>query len=106
MTITFGPQEPPQDYRIWNTRQPDGTFKPLSQFFDEAVRKADEAEQDRLAAQIVADCAPQVDAFLTAVAAAYMDEIGSDSVLPWQIGKDVVLGSKEWFEQTPEVSLP
>jgi hypothetical protein len=30
----FGPQEPPQDYRIFNRRQPDGTFRPLSEFFD------------------------------------------------------------------------
>lgn len=26
-------QEPPQDYRIFNKRQADGTFKPLSEFF-------------------------------------------------------------------------
>jgi len=30
----FGPQEPPQDYRIFNKRQADGTYRPLSEFFD------------------------------------------------------------------------
>lgn len=29
-----GSQEPPQDYRIFNRRQPDGSFRPLSLFFD------------------------------------------------------------------------
>lgn len=37
----IGPQEPPADYRIYNRRRPDGTFPPLSEFFDEAVRRAD-----------------------------------------------------------------
>lgn len=37
----IGPQEPPSDYRIFNRRRPDGTFPPLSEFFDEAVRIAD-----------------------------------------------------------------
>lgn len=35
----LGPQEPPDDYRIYNRRRPDGTFPPLSGFF--AVRQAD-----------------------------------------------------------------
>jgi len=30
----LGPQEPPQDYRIFNRRQADGIFRPLSEFFD------------------------------------------------------------------------
>ncbi len=34
---TFGPQEPPQDYRIFNRKQADGTYRPLSEFFDSAV---------------------------------------------------------------------
>lgn len=29
-----GPQEPPQDPRIFNRRQTDGTYRPLSEFFD------------------------------------------------------------------------
>ena len=29
-----GPQEPPQDPRIFNRRQADGNFRPLSGFFD------------------------------------------------------------------------
>lgn len=34
----FGLCEPPQDYRIFNRRQPDGTFRPLSEFFDKAAK--------------------------------------------------------------------
>lgn len=30
----YGPQEPPQGVRIFNRRQPDGTYRPLSEFFD------------------------------------------------------------------------
>ena len=30
----LGPQEPPSDYRIFNKRQPNGTYKPLSVYFD------------------------------------------------------------------------
>ncbi len=30
----FGPAEPPQDPMIYNRRQPDGTHKPLSGFFN------------------------------------------------------------------------
>jgi hypothetical protein len=30
----FGPLEPPDDYRIFNRRQPDGTFRPLADFFN------------------------------------------------------------------------
>ena len=33
----FGPQEPPQDPRIFNRRQADGTFRPLAEFFDREV---------------------------------------------------------------------
>ena len=29
----LGPQEPPQDPRIFNRRQPDGSFRPVSEFF-------------------------------------------------------------------------
>ena len=30
----FGSQEPPQDYRIFNRRQPDGNYRPLSEYWD------------------------------------------------------------------------
>ena len=30
----LGPQEPPQDASIFNRRQPDGVFRPVSEFFD------------------------------------------------------------------------
>jgi hypothetical protein len=33
----FGPIEPPNDPRIFNHRRPDGTFPPLSEFFDKAI---------------------------------------------------------------------
>ena len=33
-SIAYGPQEPPQDYRIYNRRMPDGSFRPLAGFFD------------------------------------------------------------------------
>lgn len=33
-------QEPPQDRRIFNRRQKDGTFRPTSQFFDTAIELA------------------------------------------------------------------
>jgi hypothetical protein len=26
--------EPPQDYRVFNRRQPDGSFRPLSEYFE------------------------------------------------------------------------
>lgn len=29
----LGPQEPPDDPRIFNRRQPDGSFKPMAEFF-------------------------------------------------------------------------
>lgn len=32
--IVLGPQEPPSDPMIFNRRQPDGTFRPLAEFFD------------------------------------------------------------------------
>jgi hypothetical protein len=35
----LGVQEPPQDYRIFNRRLPDGTFPLLSEFFDTAAAK-------------------------------------------------------------------
>lgn len=44
----FGPLEPPNDYRIFNRRRPDGSFPPLSEFFDKAVAQANvthEAEE-------------------------------------------------------------
>ncbi len=37
----MGPLEPPSDYRIFNQKQADGTYPPLSKFFDDAVAKAD-----------------------------------------------------------------
>jgi len=37
----IGPQEPPNDYRIFNCRRADGSFPPLSEFFETAVQKAD-----------------------------------------------------------------
>ena len=36
-TFTLGPQEPPEDYRIFNRRLPDGTRRPVSEFFDRAA---------------------------------------------------------------------
>ncbi len=43
----LGVQEPPQDYRIFNRRQPDGTFRPLSVFWEAPKIKPtfDEAEE-------------------------------------------------------------
>ena len=32
--LSSGPQEPPQDPRIFNRRQADGTFRPLDKFFE------------------------------------------------------------------------
>jgi rRNA maturation protein Nop10 len=37
----LGPQEPPDDPCIFNRKQADGTYPPLSKFFDDAVAKAD-----------------------------------------------------------------
>jgi hypothetical protein len=39
MTISFGPQQPPDDPRIFNRRQVNGTYRPLSDFFDAAVER-------------------------------------------------------------------
>jgi hypothetical protein len=32
--IPFGPQEPPDDPRIFNRKQADGSYRPLAEFFD------------------------------------------------------------------------
>ena len=37
--IEVGPQEPPQDYRIYNRRWPDGTFPPTMEFFDRSAER-------------------------------------------------------------------
>jgi hypothetical protein len=42
----MGPLEPPDDYRIYNRKQADGTYPPLSKFFDDAVAKADAGKQE------------------------------------------------------------
>ena len=50
----IGPQEPPQDYRIFNRRQADGTFRPLSEFFGtrtDAQRDLDEWQAETQATQ-------------------------------------------------------
>ena len=36
-TPKLGPQEPPEDHRIFNRRLPNGTRRPVSEFFDRAV---------------------------------------------------------------------
>ncbi len=36
--MSVGPQEPPQDFRIFNRRQPDGTYRPLADFFFREAR--------------------------------------------------------------------
>ncbi len=36
--MSIGPQEPPQDFRIFNRRQPDGTYRPLADFFFREAR--------------------------------------------------------------------
>ncbi len=41
----YVPVEPPDDYRIFNRRQPDGTFRPLSSFFDSVTGEESEAAQ-------------------------------------------------------------
>ena len=33
----LSPQEPPEDYRIFNRHLPDGTRRPVSEFFDRAA---------------------------------------------------------------------
>ncbi len=40
----IGTQEPPQDYRIFNRRQKDGTFRPLAEFFERKVSSAQEVK--------------------------------------------------------------
>lgn len=42
----FGPQEPPQGYRIFNRKQPDGNYRPISEFF-EPVRDLVERRQSK-----------------------------------------------------------
>jgi len=42
----MGPIEPPDDYRIYNCKQADGTYPPLSKFFEDAVAKADAGKQE------------------------------------------------------------
>lgn len=37
--------EPPDDYRIFNRRQSDGTFRPLSTFFDSVTGENVEAAE-------------------------------------------------------------
>lgn len=54
-----GPLEPPNDYRIFNRRRADGTFPPLSEFFEQAVRKADEAVEHSVQSD-GADAPPEV----------------------------------------------
>lgn len=55
----MGPLEPPADYRIFNQKQADGTYPPLSKFFDDAVAKADagktEADQEPLSQMPIMD---------------------------------------------------
>lgn len=46
--MKFGPQEPPNDYRIWNRRQPDGTLRQIKDFFLEAVEKADKGKKEKM----------------------------------------------------------
>ncbi len=33
-SLIAGPQEPPADHRIYNRKQADGTYRPLTDFFD------------------------------------------------------------------------
>lgn len=46
--MKFGPQEPPNDYRIWNRKQPDGTVRPIKDFFFEAIEKADRGKEEKM----------------------------------------------------------
>jgi hypothetical protein len=32
--LSFGPQEPPDDPRIFNRKQADGSYRPLAEFFN------------------------------------------------------------------------
>ena len=41
----FGPQEPPQDARIYNRRRADGTYPSTLEFFDKAARDIDGGAQ-------------------------------------------------------------
>ncbi len=49
----FGPQEPPDDPRIYNRRREDGTYPPLSSFFDAAVRAPEPSDRLPLGAPVV-----------------------------------------------------
>lgn len=48
----LGPQEPPDDPRIFNRRQPDGSFRLMSEFFEPTVVSEIKTEQDELLAVI------------------------------------------------------
>lgn len=37
----LGPQEPPNNSMIFNRKQPDGTYRPVSEFFDKAIEIAE-----------------------------------------------------------------
>ena len=44
----IGPQEPPNNPVIFNRRRPDGTFPPLSEFFDGAVIRNLNSRRDQI----------------------------------------------------------
>lgn len=46
--MKYGPQEPPKDDRIFNQRHEDGTFPPLTDFFDGAARKVLESRRKQI----------------------------------------------------------
>ena len=75
----MGPLDPPDDYRIYNRKQADGTYPPLSKFFDGATEQPiNFAEPARPEAE--AQEAQQIDAWLQG-GAVYMQGEVPKSVL-------------------------
>ena len=47
----FGPQDAPEDYRIWKDHYPAGTKKPQGSFFSEMADKVEQMDREREAAK-------------------------------------------------------